>query len=81
MVILSLLNVYSIIKFKGYSEGKKVNTVGKCLKNVVKLPEHFALFEKNGFDDMPVVEMLSMAQIAILCVDKWGHDKGNGRNW
>ena len=52
---------------------KKLHPVEIWLKDVVKLPEYYPLFEENGFDDMNVVKMLNMQQMEKLGINKLGH--------
>jgi len=55
------------------AKGGKMSEVEQWLKNVVNLHGCYPVFRENGFDDLRIVQMLSMQQLEKMGIAKVGH--------
>ena len=60
----------NVNKSRNKSEGEKLRA---WLKDTVKLEEYFEMFERNGFDSLDAIKLVTMEVLNMIGIDKIGH--------
>ena len=58
---------------EGKGHNSEMNAVRQWMNNVVKLPQYLDLFVQHGFDDMKVIQALTMNDLQEMGIEKRGH--------